>query len=128
MLKIEELREIIELIDESSIDEFSYEIEGAKIKLKKQSETREVVQVQKAVEPVGQGQIDIPNPQATENMATQNNDTKDQPEPVSDSHSTIDFDYEIVSPMVGTLYSAPSPGKEPSISIGSSVTKDSVVC
>src|SRR5699024_10396510 len=128
MLKIEELREIIELIDESSIDEFSYEIEGAKIKLKKQSETREVVQVQKAVEPVGQGQIDIPNPQATENIATQNNDPKDQPEPVSDSHNTIDFDYEIVCPMLGKLDSAPSPGKDAFVIKGSSVTKDSVVC
>ena len=128
MLKIEELREIIELIDESSIDEFSYEIEGTKIKLKKQTGPREIVQVQKAVEPVGQGQIDIPNPQSTENNATQNNDQKDQSEPVSDIQDTIDFDYEIVSPMVGTLYSAPSPGKDPFVIEGSSVTKDSVVC
>src|SRR5699024_10324047 len=113
MLKIEELREIIELIDESSIDEFSYEIEGAKVKLKKQTERTEVVQVQKGVEPVVQGQIDTPITQPTENIDTKNSNPKDQLESVSDSNNTLDFDYEIVSPMVGTLYSAPSPGKDP---------------
>ena len=35
MLKIEEIHELIKLIDESTIDEFTYENEGAKIKLKK---------------------------------------------------------------------------------------------
>ncbi|MEH7476178.1 acetyl-CoA carboxylase biotin carboxyl carrier protein, partial [Bacillus altitudinis] len=32
MLKIEEIHELIKLIDESTIDEFTYENEGAKIK------------------------------------------------------------------------------------------------
>ena len=35
MLKIQEIREIIKLIDQSSIEKFSYESEGAKIVLKK---------------------------------------------------------------------------------------------
>ena len=36
MLKIQEIREIIKLIDQSSIHEFSYEQDGAKIKIKKE--------------------------------------------------------------------------------------------
>lgn len=35
MLKVQELREIIELIDQSSITEFTYEAEGATVSLKK---------------------------------------------------------------------------------------------
>ncbi|MDO6448027.1 acetyl-CoA carboxylase biotin carboxyl carrier protein, partial [Oceanobacillus profundus] len=35
MLKVQELREIIKLIDQSSITEFTYEVEGASVSLKK---------------------------------------------------------------------------------------------
>lgn len=35
MFKIQEIREIIKLVDSSSIDEFVYEVDGAKVKLKK---------------------------------------------------------------------------------------------
>lgn len=50
MLKIEEIHELIKLIDESTIDEFTYENEGAKIKLKKNKEV--VQQVAAPVAPV----------------------------------------------------------------------------
>ena len=36
--------------------------------------------------------------------------------------------HAIVSPMVGTFYAAPEPGKPPYISAGSSVSDESVVC
>ena len=35
MLKVQEIRELIKLVDQSSIDEFVYENEGSKIKMKK---------------------------------------------------------------------------------------------
>src|SRR5690625_1240306 len=124
MLKIEELREIIKLIDESSINEFSYETEGAKIELKKQGETREVIQVQKSVEHTTQVQVDTPTPR----IDTESKVSTDHFESTTDNNSSAEFDYEIVSPMVGTLYSAPSPGKDPFVIKGSTVTKDSVVC
>ena len=34
-MKIQEIREIIKLVDGSSIEEFSYEFEGVKVKMKK---------------------------------------------------------------------------------------------
>ncbi len=128
MLKIEELREIIELIDASSINEFSYETEGAKVKLKKQVETREVVQVQQAVEPVVRGQVEIPSVQPQVKTDLENTDSTVQTESVEDTNNTDEYDYEIVSPMVGTLYSASAPGKDPFVTKGSTVMKDSVVC
>ena len=35
MLKIQEIREIIKLIDQSDIEEFSYEHEGSKVEIEK---------------------------------------------------------------------------------------------
>ena len=35
MLKVQEIRELIKLIDHSTIEEFTFEHEGSKIKMKK---------------------------------------------------------------------------------------------
>ena len=43
MFKIQEIREIIKLVDASTIDEFVYEADGSKVKLKKNGGTVEVV-------------------------------------------------------------------------------------
>ena len=43
MLKIQEIREIIKLIDQSSIEKFTYESDGAKIELKKGSSAQAAV-------------------------------------------------------------------------------------
>lgn len=40
MLNFKEIKEIIKLIDDSSIDEFTYESEGAKVQLKKNCGSR----------------------------------------------------------------------------------------
>src|SRR5690625_4014343 len=127
MLKIEELREIIKLIDESSINEFSYEIEGAKVKLKKQVEKTEVVQVRNSVDPVEQGQADKQSIQPTVKVDAENTDSIEKTESETEGIEASEYDYEIVSPMVGTLYSASSPGKDPFVTLGSTVSKDSVV-
>ena len=44
MLKIQEIREIIKLIDQSSIEKFTYELDGAKLVLKKGSGQAAVLQ------------------------------------------------------------------------------------
>lgn len=50
MLKVQEIRELIKLVDQSNIDEFVYEHEGSKIKMKKKGNEAAVVQqVQPAV-------------------------------------------------------------------------------
>src|SRR5699024_12641372 len=41
---------------------------------------------------------------------------------------TSEYDHEIVSPMVGTLYSAPSPESDVYVKAGSKVDTDTVVC
>ncbi|WP_096270554.1 acetyl-CoA carboxylase biotin carboxyl carrier protein [Paucisalibacillus globulus] len=119
MLKVQEIREIIKLVDQSSINEFTYETNGTKVSMKKQSEpiavpTQPVVQVEKETTAISERQQAVQ--ETVEVVET------------SVKESTVNFDFEITSPMVGTFYSAPNPESDPFVSVGSSVAKDTVVC
>ncbi|MRX73169.1 acetyl-CoA carboxylase biotin carboxyl carrier protein [Bacillus lacus] len=127
MLKIQEIRELIKLIDTSSIDEFTYEHEGSKIKMKKNAvlEGQEVIQSvpsAPAVQPAQQPAPAAAAPEAVEAPKAEQKETKD-----SQSAGAGSF-VKITSPMVGTFYSASSPDAEAFVKNGSKVSKDSVVC
>ena len=122
MLKIEELREMIKLIDESSIHEFTYESNGEKIVLKK-PDHHQVESISK----MDHANVTQKNEVPKEETIPVKDEKEDQVEALPDE-SIVDYDYEIVSPMVGTLYRAPSPESDPYVNVGSKVTKDSIVC
>ncbi|WP_026689316.1 acetyl-CoA carboxylase biotin carboxyl carrier protein [Alteribacter aurantiacus] len=126
MLKIQEIRELIKLIDQSSIDEFKYEQNGEKITMRKQvkgagntTETivREAVQApQAAPAPALQSE-----PAKAEAPSQPKEEAKGEKESREGLHT-------ITSPMVGTFYEAPSPDSAPYVSSGDKVKADSVVC
>ena len=121
MLKVQEIKELIKLIDHSNIDEFIFEHEGSKIQMKKNTEMVNVVQssIQPAVEMVHKPKVaEMPMKQA---MAI---------EKVSETVETVEDAslHKIVSPMVGTFYQSPSPDVDAYVKVGSKVTKDSIVC
>jgi acetyl-CoA carboxylase biotin carboxyl carrier protein len=124
MLKVQEIRELIKLVDQSSIDEFSYEIEGSKIKMKKKSAGQQVVvepakvavETPAPIQPV-QTPTAIPAAQVTESKQT----------PKEESVQDTDL-HKITSPMVGTFYQSPSPDADVYVKPGSKVSKDSIVC
>ncbi|MBC5637172.1 acetyl-CoA carboxylase biotin carboxyl carrier protein [Ornithinibacillus sp. BX22] len=123
MLKVQEIREIIKLVDQSSINEFTYETNGTKVSMKKAGEnvvvqSKPVVQVEKEVTPVPAQQAATPEVKQETVQKTE--------APVTEAKSN--FDYEITSPMVGTFYSAPNPDSDPFVTVGSSVSNDTVVC
>jgi acetyl-CoA carboxylase biotin carboxyl carrier protein len=120
MLKVQEIRELIKLIDESSIDEFSYETEGTTVSMKKAA-----------------AEIDVqPTKQVVKQVEQPVEAAKTEPQPVeakadtdgSQVQTTVSYDYEIESPMVGTLYTASSPEAGRFVEKGSKVQKDTVVC
>ncbi|MEQ6387957.1 acetyl-CoA carboxylase biotin carboxyl carrier protein [Bacillaceae bacterium S4-13-58] len=120
MLKIQEIREIIKLIDESTIHEFTYEANGEKVKLKKEKmETTQVV-TQAPAQIVEKHQ-----PQFQETVKPEQ-ETQKVEEPKKEEIKN--YNHEIVSPMVGTFYSAPNPESEDYVQVGSKVSKDTVVC
>ncbi|MFE7060963.1 acetyl-CoA carboxylase biotin carboxyl carrier protein [Sutcliffiella sp. NPDC057660] len=123
MLKIQEIREIIKLIDQSNIDEFLYEHEGSKIKLKKQKEQMMVSapvaaqpQAVQAAAPVAAA------PAAVEVKAETPAAVKETPK-VEDENL-----HKITSPMVGTFYASPTPDAAAYVQAGDKVGENSVVC
>lgn len=123
MLKVQEIREIIRLVDQSSITQFEYESDGSVIKIKK--EAAQVVSETKE-DPVLQQQV-----QHTSNVEKQGQVQEEVPVQQGEHETTTDADNnieEIVAPMVGTFYRKPSPESEPYVQIGDRVEEDSIVC
>ncbi|MDQ0220804.1 acetyl-CoA carboxylase biotin carboxyl carrier protein [Peribacillus cavernae] len=124
MLKIQEIRELIKLVDQSSINEFVYEQEGTKIKMKKTGQEQPVsVVYQPAAEPV-QSQVQPVQP-AAEPVKTAVSAAMPDVEKQEVNQDNL---HKITSPMVGTFYQSPSPDTDAYVKAGSKVNKDSVVC
>ncbi|MFJ5964920.1 acetyl-CoA carboxylase biotin carboxyl carrier protein [Bacillus sp. NPDC093026] len=118
MLKIEEIHELIKLIDESTIDEFTYENEGAKINLKKNKEIVQQVAAPAQVAPVQAA----PAQQAPKAQASAQTEA-----PVQEVTASENL-HKITSPMVGTFYASSSPEADPYVTTGSKVKENTVVC
>jgi acetyl-CoA carboxylase biotin carboxyl carrier protein len=123
VLKVQEIRELIKLVDQSSIDEFVYESEGSKIKMKKNAiETVTVSQPQQVLIPAIQPQK-VAEPVVVQEV--QSVPAQPVQETVKEETSNL---HKITSPMVGTFYQSPSPDADAYVKPGSKVSKDSVVC
>lgn len=127
MLKVQEVRELIKLVDQSSIDEFVYENDGSKIKMKKSTAgtvVQTTVPAATQVAPVVQQTAPVsaaPSQQAPE--------VKPEPAaPVEKTQADTADLHKITSPMVGTFYGSPTPDADAYVKAGSKVTKDSIVC
>jgi acetyl-CoA carboxylase biotin carboxyl carrier protein len=129
MLKVQEIRELIKLVDQSSIDEFVYENEGSKIKMKKN-----VVTTVTTVPPVTQTTFEVdPSiqapPVAAAAPAVSLQEIKQEAINLEGNHQAESANlHKIVSPMVGTFYASPTPDSDVYVRPGSKVTKDEIVC
>ncbi|MEC1180560.1 acetyl-CoA carboxylase biotin carboxyl carrier protein [Metasolibacillus meyeri] len=124
MFKIQEIREIIKLVDASSIDEFVYEENGAKVKLKKKGNVTEVVVPKQEVvvaAPVAPVVEATPAPTPVEAPAAVAPVEKASVHEASDLH-------QITSPMVGTFYQAPNPESPAYVKVGDKVGDETIVC
>lgn len=123
MFKVQEIREIIKLVDASSIDEFVYEADGAKVKLKKNRGVTEVVapknEVATAPAPVAVAAAPVaPAAPAPKVEASA---------PAALVAETADL-HKITSPMVGTYYQSPNPESPAYVKVGDKVGDESIVC
>lgn len=122
MLKLNEIRELINLIDQSSISEFEYEHDGIKITIKKEAEqTARKSQVAQT----DHDRITTPAIESTEESSlTQQKGTVELVDKATQEQGL----HQIVSPMVGTFYRAPAPDADPYVQEGDFVKEDTVVC
>ena len=120
LLKVQEIRELIKLIDQSSIDEFEYENDGSKIVLKKN-------EVQYAQAPVEQP-TQQPVAKEVQEPAKAAVATPEQPKEEATNKQVDESLHKIESPMVGTFYARPNPDSDVYVKTGEKVSESSVVC
>ena len=125
MFKVQEMRELIRLIDKSSISKFTYEKDDSKITIKKDASGTVADAPVQAEAPVAapavqKAEIQAPAPKVEAPTA--------QAEAATESTEGLEGVEEILSPMVGTFYRKPSPESDSYVEVGSKVSEDTIVC
>lgn len=112
------IKNILDMIAESDVNEVSLEEGDFKIKVKKQGEVQQVTYSQPAAAPQAPAQPAAPaQPQQAAQPEAQQGGSDDQP------------DGEVVkSPIVGTFYEAPSPDSDAFVKVGDTVSKGDTIC
>ena len=108
-LNMTELRELAELVNEHGFTDFEFENANIRVRLSKMTSTPIVHQ---SVQPA----------------STAAPATAAETQPASAEAEAEEDLHKILSPIVGTFYSAPSPDKDPYVKKGDKVTPDTVVC
>ncbi|MGC2235956.1 MAG: acetyl-CoA carboxylase biotin carboxyl carrier protein [Pyrinomonadaceae bacterium] len=114
-LNMAELRELAELVNEHGFTDFEFENSNIRVRLSKMTSTPFVHQSVQPAAPAPTAGTSQP-PAETQTVATETTAP-----PKEDLHT-------ITSPIVGTFYRSASPDKEPYVTEGSKVSKDTVVC
>lgn len=118
MLKIEEIKDLINLINDSNISDFVYENEGAKVEIKKNRPEVQAIADVSAPAPIQQ--IQAVQPQAAQVVQEEAAQA-----PAVSSNENL---HKVTSPMVGTFYQSATPDAPAYVSVGDKVSKDTVVC
>ncbi|WP_100373435.1 acetyl-CoA carboxylase biotin carboxyl carrier protein [Bacillus sp. FJAT-45037] len=122
MLKVQEIKELIRAMDQSSLDEMKFEQEGTKIILKKQSAETAVTVAPPAL-PVKQEVSTTPQAAEVERISSPS-----APKSKETAEADQSNQHTIKSPMVGTFYASPSPDADAYVKTGDVVGEESVVC
>ena len=118
MFKLNEIKELIKLVDASSVSEVEIEQDGFRLAIRKPGKPEPVAVPQAAAAPA----VSAPAPAAPQPKASV------AAEDSSSAAQHTENLHAITSPMVGTFYAAPSPTSEPYVRKGDRVTPKTVVC
>ncbi|WP_281699210.1 acetyl-CoA carboxylase biotin carboxyl carrier protein [Cetobacterium somerae] len=110
-LDLESVKKLAKSIEEHNLSEISIEVNGTKLTMKKEELRQEVV---------------TSNIKYVEQPTLTNKEI--EIEEIESSEEIVVEGKEIVSPMVGTYYSAPSPDSEDFVKIGDKVEVGDTVC
>lgn len=121
MFNLNEIKELIELLDKTSVHELEIENEGSRISIRKPGKS-EVVHVQPAVAASGVAPVAVAAIPVTE--AVSGAADAASADAVNDQAGL----HAIVSPMVGTFYRAASPEANSFVNIGDRVGEKTTVC
>ena len=112
-MDIRKVKKLIELLEESGISELEI------------SEGEESVRISRHPRMAMQAPMAMPGPMAMQAAARQRSAT---PATAAGEHKPRNDDYTVTSPMVGTYYSAASPGAKAFVEIGSEIKVGQILC
>ena len=112
-MDLQEIRRIVELMNEHGLTHFDLTKKDLRLKLKKGADLDDLRGLLAAL-PVGQSQAQAAAVPAAASIIS-------APAPIADG-------MEITSPMVGTFYTSASPESPAFVNVGQQVTPDTVVC
>ena len=125
MLSYEQIKDLIESVDSSSLRVFEFESQGTRLRLSKNDEA--IKEVQSFSVETNEAKGNIYDSSTNANLVS-NNELNN----ISESNIEkveIKENLNIVkSPLVGTYYSSSTPGGAPYVEIGSKVKKGDVLC
>src|SRR5699024_4014235 len=110
MFKVQEMRELIRLIDKSTISEFTYKNDDEKLTIKKELGNAQGIEcTSNEASPVATHKS-APETQQETAPISESTAAKEDPSEATEENVGIE---EVVSPMVGTFYQKPSPESDP---------------
>jgi acetyl-CoA carboxylase biotin carboxyl carrier protein len=121
LFKLSEIKELIKLVDQTSLQELEIESEGSRLFIRKPNKTESVVVAAAPAQTAAYAPVVAQAAPQAAVQAAQSAAAEAKAEADANLH-------KIVSPMVGTFYSAPSPGAAAYVSKGSDVKEKTIVC
>jgi acetyl-CoA carboxylase biotin carboxyl carrier protein len=121
-MDFKQIQELIRLVNKSNIGELIVEEKGFSITIKqKQEPAQNIITAAPAAAPVMMHAASS-MPVAQQSGSAQTSDKAKQPDAAPSNSITIK------SPMIGTFYRSPSPGKPPFVEVGSEIEPGKPVC
>lgn len=117
MLTLDQMKDLIKTVDQSSVDRFKFEAEGMKVLVEKTAAnglSSERIQVGETPE----------NQESISAAAAVQKEKVDK----EASSSTDKEQHRVLAPMVGTYYSRSNPDAEPFVQVGTKVEENQVLC
>ncbi|MTI21634.1 acetyl-CoA carboxylase biotin carboxyl carrier protein [Fulvivirga sp. RKSG066] len=119
-MKTKEIRDLIDFISKSGLNEVSIETEDLKIAIKRDAETR-VIESNHAAPAPAPAAAPAPAPQPAASAPAE--------APKAEAPASGGDNYvEVKSPMIGTFYRSSNPDTPPFVSVGDKVEKGQTVC
>lgn len=125
-MKTREIRDLIDFISKSGLNEVNIETEELKLKVKRDADVKTQVIESPAVQAVQSIPV-ASNPVAAPVGAPEKAETAPAGAPAKETDSNNNY-VEIKSPMIGTFYRSPNPDSDVFVNVGDSITAGQPVC
>jgi len=119
-MKAKEIKDLIDFISNTGLEEVNIETEEFKINIKRSQDTQNI-----ASSPVSTAvPVSAPAPQAVEQPKQPESSKEPPSSPAADSENYV----EVKSPMIGTFYRSPNPDSSSFVNVGDKINKGDTVC